>query len=512
MIITDEFKTEEIDIENNSATNSGKELNVYEEKHTSILKIFIILFSIFLFAVIITISVFTYLTFKNTNIISGIYIKGIDVSGLTKEEAIEKLNSTINSNIPEEITLKHNEYSTNLSTEQLDAHFDIENAVNTAYSIGRSNNLFQNDLTVLQVYFNNINISPAFYINESILKENLNNISSQLPDTIIESSYYIDGNKLIVTLGHSGEIVNVDETYNSIITSIETLNYNNSLDLITSTENPKSIDIEAIHSEIYKEPKDAYYTTNPFVVYPQENGLDFKVSLDEAKLLLEQSSNECIIPLKVTYPNITTNMIGTEAFPDLLSEFSTKYNASDTDRTTNLKLAANKINGTVLVPGQTFSYNSVVGERTIAAGYKNAAIYQNGQVVDGLGGGICQISTTLFNAVLYANLEIVQRRNNQFVPSYVTAGRDATVVYGSQDFQFKNSRNNAIKIMCSVNNGIAKFQIYGVKEDTEYEVDVNASIIKRTSSNIYSKTYRTLKLNGQIVKNELVCSDTYKVH
>ena len=205
-------------------------------------------------------------------------------------------------------------------------------------------------------------------------------------------------------------------------------------------------------------------------------------------------------------------MIGTEAFPDLLSEFSTKYNASDTDRTTNLRLAANKINGTVLIPGQTFSYNSVVGERTIAAGYKNAAIYQNGQVVDGLGGGICQISTTLFNAVLYANLEIVQRRNHQFVPSYVTAGRDATVVYGSQDFQFKNSRNNAIKIMCSVNNGIAKFEIYGVKEDTEYEVDVNASIIKRTSSNIYSKTYRTLKLNGQIVKNELVCSDTYKVH
>ena len=299
MIITEEFKTEEIDIEDNSDTNFGKELNVYEEKHTSILKIFLILFSIFVLTLIIIISVFTYLNFKNTNIISGIYIKGIDVSGLTKEEAIEKLNIELNSNIPEEITLKHNDYVTNLSSEQLDVHFDIENAVNTAYEIGRNDNLIQNDLTVLQVYFNNVNISPAFYINEQILKENLNNISSQLPDTIIESSYYIDGNKLIVTCGHSGEVVNVDETYNSIITSLESLSYNNNLDLITTTENPKPIDIEAIHSEIYKEPKDAYYTTNPFVVYPQENGLDFKISLDEAKTLLGQSSNECIIPLKL---------------------------------------------------------------------------------------------------------------------------------------------------------------------------------------------------------------------
>ena len=84
-------------------------------------------------------------------------------------------------------------------------------------------------------------------------------------------------------------------------------------------------------------------------------------------------------------------MIGTEAFPDLLSTFSTNYPASNKNRTTNLVLAANKINGTVLMPGETFSYNKVVGARTIAAGYKEAAIYVSGSVVDGLGGGICQI-------------------------------------------------------------------------------------------------------------------------
>ena len=128
------------------------------------------------------------------------------------------------------------------------------------------------------------------------------------------------------------------------------------------------------------------------------------------------------------------------------------------------------------------------------------------------GGGICQISSTLFNAVLFANLGIVELHNHQFVPSYVTAGRDATVVYGVKDFQFKNTRNYAIKITCSVSNGVAQFNIWGLKEDTEYDVDVYADVTSRTSSYIKSSTYRTLKLNGQIVNTEKIANFTYKVH
>ena len=233
--------------------------------------------------------------------------------------------------------------------------------------------------------------------------------------------------------------------------------------------------------------------------------------MQEAKEKLSKSGKECTIPLKTVYPKVTTNMIGRKAFPDLLGQFSTNY-VNNPNRTTNLKLAANKINGTVLLPGETFSYNKTVGERTIAAGYKDAAIYQNGEVVDGLGGGICQISTTLFNAALFANLDIVELHNHQFVPSYVGAGRDATVVYGAKDFKFKNSRKYAIKIECSVSGGVARFKIYGVKEDTEYDVKINASIISQTSSYIKSSTYRTLYLNGKAISKERIYSCTYKKH
>ena len=205
-------------------------------------------------------------------------------------------------------------------------------------------------------------------------------------------------------------------------------------------------------------------------------------------------------------------MIGTEAFPDLLSEFSTNYSVRDKDRTTNLQLAANKINGTVLMPGETFSYNKVVGERTIAAGYKEAPIYVSGEVVDGLGGGICQITSTLYNAVIYANLDIVERSNHQFVPSYVKASRDATVVYGAIDFKFKNNRNYPIKINCSVSGGIAKFQIFGLKQEDDYDVQISAYETGRTATAIYSEAYKILKRNGKEVSRSLLSKDTYKRH
>ena len=115
--------------------------------------------------------------------------------------------------------------------------------------------------------------------------------------------------------------------------------------------------------------------------------------------MLKTQKDEYTIKLKTLYPNITTSMIGMEAFPDLLSTFSTRYVTSNKNRTTNLRLAANKINRTVIMPGETFSFNKIVGKRTIEAGYKDAAIYQDGKVIDGLAGCICQISSTLFSSI-----------------------------------------------------------------------------------------------------------------
>ena len=489
-------------------------INNYENKKRSdIFTIFGILCFIFILLLLITFCIFTLINTKNNKIANGVYIKGIDVSNLTKEEAKQKISQYINSSIPEEIKLKHNDFETSISPSQLTIYFNTNQAIDIAYQIGKNDNIFQNNLEILKALFFKIHIDPGFTINEEQLKHNLQDISSKLPDRVIESSCYIDGNNLIITKGCKGTIIKVEESANYIKNNINILNLQNGpLELITETQSPTPINLDAIYNEIHKPPVDAYYTQNPYRVHPSENGLDFNISLEDAKKLLQEEKEEYIIPLKIVYPNITTNMIGTEAFPDLLSEFSTKYATSNRNRTTNLILAANKINGTVLMPGETFSYNKVVGERTIEAGYKEAPIYVEGRVEDGLGGGICQITTTLYNAALYANLDITERSNHQFIPSYSNASRDATVVYGAIDFKFKNNRNYPIKITCSVANGIANFKIFGLKTDEDYDVEITSRITGTTSNAIYSEAYKILKKNGAIISSEILSKDTYKKH
>ena len=221
-----------------------------------------------------------------------------------------------------------------------------------------------------------------------------------------------------------------------------------------------------------------------------------------------------------------------DIFPDLLGSFSTRYDSQNKNRENNLNLASAKINEKVIASGGEFSYNSVVGARTIASGYKEAKIYSNGQVVDGIGGGICQISSTLYNAAMFANLDIKERHNHQFITSYVEPGRDATVVYGSKDLKFTNNRSYPIKIISAASDGIVKVSIYGIKEDLEYDVSFDSETISTIpysteyeyNSNLEPSskqvkqlgangaivnTYKVVKLNGAIVSRTLISQDTY---
>ena len=276
-------------------------------------------------------------------------------------------------------------------------------------------------------------------LNEEVTKQTIEDMNVNLPGVVIESSYSIEEDELIITKGKAGVTIDTDKILEKIKERLNDINIReNIMEIPVINKEPEAIDIDKIHDEIYKEAQDAYFTKEPFAVYPEVEGIDFDV--ESAKELLKEDKEEYVIKLIITKPDKTLDEIGPEAFPDQLSTFTTRYDVSDKDRTTNLEIACKKINGTVLLPGEIFSYNKTLGARTASSGYKNAKIYESGKVVDGIGGGICQISSTLYNSVLLANLEIVERRNHQFVTSYVGQGRDATVVYGMTDFKFKNTR------------------------------------------------------------------------
>lgn len=517
--------TEQSEIEDNSTNESAEktvgrfvpvkeitEKNGQNEK--SVFSIFKILLIILFVIIIVLFLILTCYNMLNSNIISGVHIKGYNVSHLSKSDAKYQLEKYVEQNLPEEIALKYGDFETSISLSQIDASFDLKSATDSAYHIGRQGNIFQNNLYILSAMFGKVNIEPRLIIDKEQLSKNLEDISTQLPDAVIQSSYYIEDSNLIITSGKEGKVVDINATTELIKTAISDFSRDNvPIEIAVTTKQPNPIDIEKIYTEIRKDPVDAYYTKEPFSVFPSENGIDFNISLEEAKAAIEsEQKEEYTIPLKILYPNVSTNMIGTEAFPDLLSTYSTNYAVSNRNRTTNLILAANKINGTVIMPGETFSYNKVVGARTISAGYREAPIYVEGKVVDGVGGGICQVTTTLYNAVLYANLEIVQRTNHQFVPSYAPASRDATVVYGAIDFQFKNNRQYPIKLVCSVANGVANFQIFGLKQEDDCEVQISAYETGRSRTAIYSEAYKILKRDGKVISQELLSRDMYKRH
>ncbi len=471
------------------------------------------------------------LNINNTRIISGISINGVDVSELTTEEALAKLNEIAEQKLEGTILIKaSDEFEYEIQLSQIETSYDIEKALEEAYNVGRDGNIFVNNYEIAKAMIFGKDIDLEYTYNEELLDSMVDDISSKVPDGVVEPSYYIEDETLIIIRGTSGNGIDEEELKQKIIDTILTANNDEEIDIEFIEVEPSEIDIDAIYEEVYTEPQDAYYTEDPFEIFPHVNGIDF--DLEAAREMLKEEKDEYEIELIITEPDITTDELGEEAFPDLLSSFSTKYDASNTNRTTNLELAMAKIDGVVVAAGETFSFNETVGKRTVEAGYKEAGGYAGGKVVQTLAGGICQISSTLYDAVVYANLEIVERHNHMFLAGYVGAGKDATVVYGSLDFQFKNTRSYPIMIKASIGNGVAKIEIYGIKEEVEYDVDIVTTILSYTSYDVEyeedstleegtqkvtqsgmngckSITYKVLKLNGTEVSRTVLSSDTY---
>ena len=508
---------------------SGKQ-NVKVNKKT---KIILIILLVLVCIIIFFSTIFAIFSSMNSKVISGISLQGINVSGLKKEEIESRFKEMIDNLEQKEIVLKYGEVENNINFTELDINYHVDKAIDEACNLGRGSNILKNNFDIIRTIILKRNIPILIDYNEEILDKKIDSIMAILPGAVQEYSYYIEDEELIITRGKSGITIDKDKLKKLINEEINSLESNTTIiNIPVVNKEADQIDLEKIHSEIYKEAKDAYVTQEPLTVHPNVNGVDFAISMDEAKNLIQEDKEEYIIPLKITIADKTVSDLGEEAFPNTLGTFTTRYDASNKNRSNNISLASEKIDGTVIMPGEIFSYNQTVGKRTIDAGFKEAGAYAGGKVIQEVGGGICQVSSTLYNAVLYANLEIVDRSNHYFQTSYVDAGRDATVSWGTVDFKFRNNRQYPIKIEAVSKNGVTKISIKGIKEEKEYEVIIHSeitSIIQKTvkyeedssldssveeveqegHNGCTSKTYKTLKLNGATVTTEEISTDYY---
>ena len=238
-------------------------------------------------------------------------------------------------------------------------------------------------------------------------------------------------------------------------------------------------------------------------IIPAENGY----GVDEEKLLemLERENRGYIeLPMKELLPKVRgEDLEGME----LLSEFSTPLAGSSLARRANIKKAVSEIDGTLLKPGESFSFNKTVGPRVSERGYKIAPVMVRGELVPGVGGGVCQVSTTLYNAVLLAGLKVVRREHHARPVKYVSPGRDATVVYGYIDLIFKNEKDAPIYIQGEVKGGRMIFRIFG-RRDFE-DIKIYSNVVRKGDGTIIAKTYRVIDF-GSEKRSELISTDIYR--
>lgn len=237
------------------------------------------------------------------------------------------------------------------------------------------------------------------------------------------------------------------------------------------------------------------------------------------------------MPVKSLEPEITVADISQTGIRERLAMFTTIFDAKDVNRTANVKLSARKINGHIIYPGQTFSFNETVGPRDKTHGFKEALEIVDGEFVPGIGGGVCQVSSTLYNAALMANMVIKERYNHSKPLGYVSLGRDATVAYGALDFKFTNTTGGPVMIMAEVEGSKLHVGLFGQNKLNEVvevvSVDrqlIPPAIIKKQDPELYLgetkvdrqgkpgfevTTVRVVKTGDREIKREILAKDKY---
>jgi len=199
-----------------------------------------------------------------------------------------------------------------------------------------------------------------------------------------------------------------------------------------------------------------------------------------------------------------------ELFSDLLGRFETSYDLENKSHERNMEIILKNLNNRVVLKGEHFSFNATVGERTIERGFKEGPIVVRGKVTQGLAGGICQVTSTLYNAIILSNLKVIERKKHPIPQKCVSLGRDATVYFGLIDLVFKNNRKSPIKLKTKIDKvkGIIVFEIWG-RNIENINVEIKNEI-REMKDYLLATTYREIYKYGRRIKKEVLSKDKYK--
>lgn len=376
----------------------------------------------------------------NDEIAKNIFIQDIEVSNMSKEEAIDAISSMYT---PQNISLTYDGKTYTISPSDIDLNYNVEEVVEYAYNYTKRDSYLDNVKAILALKNNSEVFTIKSQYNEEKLNSIMNNIANSINVAMVNAKVYID---------NSGNISSSQSTTG------------------------KEMDIASNKEVIVKNLEN--------MVYDQ---VELKVNINEPKISTSQA----------------------QSVNTLLGEYTTKFSASNPARNHNIMLSAKKSSDILLMPGEEFSYNTLTGMRTSQNGYKAAPVIVNGKLVDALGGGVCQTSSTLFNPVLTSGLKITYRSNHSIASGYVPNGRDAMVNDAGTDFKFKNPYNHPVYIKNVVTSNSITSRVYGNSSNKQ---NITIRVDDYLENGLEAaKTYREYRdASGKIIKTEYISKSVYK--
>lgn len=399
-------------------------------------------------------------------ILQNITVAGVDVGGMTPEQAytaVEKGVTEKYTTQPMVVTIVDEQLE--LTPETTGFTLDVQAAVDAAYNFGRTGNKTQRKEEQLLAATSGLetDISPFMSVNEDAIRSQLDTMKISASAELVPTTWEVTGDApdlhadekpaqlqtLVVTMGSPAYEFSKEDLIRQIVDGYATGNLAITCDC--NVTEPEKLDLSAIYDAYTFSVADAQLNKETFEVTPHTYGYSF--DLESAQLALQDTEYGQVLefPFQLTEPTVYTTDLSSLLFRDVLSSYES-YQASTSDRATNMQLACKEIDGTILLPGDVFSFNGTVGERTKAKGYKPAATYEGGKTVYTYGGGICQPSSTIYYCALLADLEIVERDCHSYPSVYVPWGMDATVYWGSLDFKFRNNTDYPIRIDASADD------------------------------------------------------------
>lgn len=466
-------------------------------------------------------------------IMANTYVAGLNIGGMTPEDAVSALEQKLESLYSQSVILSLPEDHLELTAADTKVQVDIDLLVSDAYRYGRTGSRKNRLDAMVNATTTRREISLLSYMtmDNGYIADALDQFLADSGGTLTQPSVQVEGKRptavnpeteddenkvyqtLTIVVGTAGIGFDTDAVYDQILDAYDQLNFE-PIALDFHIMEPEEVDLGELQKQYCSEPVDATLNEDDYTITDEIWGYGFNARAAANLLKAAAPGDSVTISLTYLQPEITREHLENIIFKDELASADTIYYL-DPPRTNNLVLACEAINNYVVKPGESFSFNEVLGERTEEKGYQPAGAYADGETVEQVGGGICQVASTLYYCALYADLEILEREEHMFTADYLPLGMDATVNWGTLDFRFRNNTDYPIRIEAVAEDSYVSIVLRGT-DDKGYYVEMEYEILEEyqweTVERVLEEDNEDGYVDGEVIYNGWMgySVDTYK--